>query len=552
MAKGPVFYKVKKFDSIRQMLDMAKAEAGQSLAFRYKKNDEVIDVTYNEFYEDTENLGAALTDLGFGKSHIACIGENSYSWVTVYLTVLKSAGVFVPIDKELPQGDILNIINSSDSEVVFYAKRYEELFTAAAADGRLPNVRLFIGLDKTEDDGSSLSFKKLLEKGKKLDRSAYDALKSDPNEMKMIVYTSGTTGTAKGVMLSEHNLVSSVYYGMQVSRVYDSCLSVLPYHHTYESVCGILVSLHHHATICINDNMSAVLRNLQFYKPSYIYLVPAFVEVFYSSIMKNLDKENKRGIFFKMIKISNALRKVGIDLRKKLFAKVHAAFGGRLIKVVCGGAPLRPEIGQFFDDIGISLINGYGITECSPLVCANNDYFNDWTTTGIRLPCVEWRIDEPNEEGIGEICVKGDIVMLGYYKQPEKTAEVLIDGWFYTGDYGYINKYEQLVITGRKKNIIVLRNGKNIYPEEIESYIQGIEYVVEVIVKSERNEHGEESALIAEVFLNEEKTEKEVLADIRKTCAELPSYKQIASVIIRKEPFVKTTSNKIRRSNVTN
>lgn len=552
MAKGPVFYKVKKFDSIRQLLEMAKAEAGQSLAFRYKKNDEVIDVTYNEFYEDTENLGAALTDLGFGKSHIACIGENSYSWVTVYLTVLKSAGVFVPIDKELPQGDILNIINNSDSEVVFYAKRYEELFTAAAADGRLPNVRLFIGLDKPEDDDASLSFKKLLEKGKKLDRSAYDALKSDPNEMKMIVYTSGTTGTAKGVMLSEHNLVSSVYYGMQVSRVYDSCLSVLPYHHTYESVCGILVSLHHHATICINDNMSAVLRNLQFYKPSYIYLVPAFVEVFYSSIMKNLDKENKRGIFFKMIKISNALRKVGIDLRKKLFAKVHAAFGGRLIKVVCGGAPLRPEIGQFFDDIGISLINGYGITECSPLVCANNDYFNDWTTTGIRLPCVEWCIDEPNEEGIGEICVKGDIVMLGYYKQPEKTAEVLIDGWFYTGDYGYINKYEQLVITGRKKNIIVLRNGKNIYPEEIESYIQGIEYVVEVIVKSERNEHGEESALIAEVFLNEEKTEKEVLADIRKTCEELPLYKQIASVIIRKEPFVKTTSNKIRRSNVTN
>jgi long-chain acyl-CoA synthetase len=219
------------------------------------------------------------------------------------------------------------------------------------------------------------------------------------------------------------------------------------------------VSLHKHTTICINDSLNAVLKNLQLYKPAYIYLVPAFVEVFYKKILKNVKESGKEKVFGKLISVSNGLRKLGIDLRKKLFKSVHQAFGGNLKKIVCGGAPIRPEIGKFFDDIGISLINGYGITECSPLVCANHDMFNDYHTAGIKLPCVDWMIDSPNEEGIGEICVKGDIVMLGYYKQPQKTAEVLKDGWFYTGDYGYINDKEQLVITGRKKNIIVLNNG---------------------------------------------------------------------------------------------
>ena len=546
--KKPIYYNVRKFGSIREMLDIAKNEAGDQIAFKYKKADNIISVIYSEFNDNTEQLGAALIDLGFGSSHIACIGENSYNWVTTYLTVLKGTGVFVPVDKELPQSDIFNIINESESEVVFYAKKYEEMFKTFG--DKLPNVKLFIGFDRTEDDVKFISFSRLLEKGKSCSKESYDKMVSKPDELKMLVYTSGTTGTAKGVMLSEHNLVSSVYYGMQVSTVYDTCLSVLPYHHTYEAVSGILVSLHHHSTICINDNMSAVLKNLQLYKPSYIYLVPAFVEVFYSNIMKNLDKENKREVFFKLIGLSNGLRKIGIDLRKTLFKKVHQAFGDRLIKIVTGGAPIRTEISKFFDDIGINLINGYGITECSPLVCANNDYFNDYNTAGLRLPCVEWRIDEPNEEEIGEICVKGDIVMLGYYKQPEKTAEVLKDGWFYTGDYGYINEHDQLVITGRKKNIIVLKNGKNIYPEEIEGYIQGLEYVVEVVVRGNKNEHGEEDSLIAEVFLNIEKTAKEVVADIHQVCRELPNYKHVSSVIIREEAFQKTTSNKIKRVSV--
>ncbi len=543
--RKPIFYEVAKFESIRELLTLADRQAGGKVAFKYKKGEDVAEVTYHEFVEQTELLGAALLEAGLGSAHIACIGKNSYKWIVAYLTVLKSAGVFVPVDSELPPVDILHVLEQSDCSAVFYDKKYEELFREHA--DRLPGIRLYIGFDRTEDDGAFVSFDRLLAHGNDCNRAKYDRLASRPDDLKLLVYTSGTTGMSKGVMLSEHNLVSSVYYGMQVSTVYDTCLSVLPYHHTYESVSGILVSLHQHSTICINDSLKAVVKNLQLYHPSYIYLVPAFAEVFYANIMKTVRAEGKEKAFLTLIRVSNALRKIGIDCRKSFFKKIHDVFGGRLRKIVCGGAPIRPEIGEFFDGIGISLINGYGITECSPLVCANNDFFNDYHTAGLRLPCLEWRIDDPNEEGIGEICVKGDVVMLGYYKQPEKTAEVLKDGWFYTGDYGYINKKEQLVITGRKKNMIVLSNGKNIYPEELEGYIQGLDYVTEVVVRGVRNEHREEVSLQAEVFLNMEKSAKEVLRDIHERCKDLPSYKHIGSVTIRSEEFPKTTSKKIRR-----
>lgn len=540
------YYQVTKFNNFREMLDIAVREAGDRIAFKYKEEkDKIVEVTYSEFVQQTEWLGAALTEMGYSDKHIACIGKNSYKWVLTYLTVLKSSGVYVPVDNELTSEEILHVINDSESSVVFYTKKHEELFMANA--DRLPKVGLFIGFDRTEDSGKFLSFDKLMEYGKKCDIEKYKAQKSDPNALKLLVYTSGTTGSAKGVMLSEHNLVSSVYYGLQVSTVYDTCLSVLPYHHTYEAVSGLLVSLHKHATICINDSLTNVLKNLQLYKPSYIYLVPAFVQVFRSKILKNIKESGKERAFNILVAVSNALRKVGIDLRKVFFKSIHNAFGGRLRKIVCGGAPIRPEIGKFFDDIGISLINGYGITECSPLVSANHDEFNDYHTVGIKLPCIDLRIDNPNEEGIGEICVKGDVVMLGYYKQPERTAEVLKDGWFYTGDYGYVNDKEQLVITGRKKNIIVLNNGKNIYPEEIESIIQEIEYINEVVVRGRFDEDGDQKSLMAEVFLSEEKTEGEVLKDIRKVTADLPVYKQITKVVIRSEEFEKTTSKKIKR-----
>ncbi len=566
--KNYPLYEVTKVNSIREILNIAQAEAADKTAFKYRIHDEEIrSVSYSDFIRDVNAIGSALTELGIIGEHIAQIGENSYRWVTVYLSVLAGNGVYVPIDKELPEADIANIVNHSDSTVLFYSSKYDEIIKKNA-DGSLSNVKYFIRVESPEEENAVFdnprfkSYNELIQHGYELLDSGYEEyfpLHSNPYDLKMIVYTSGTTGLVKGVMLCEHNLVSCVYYGLQVSTVYDTCLSVLPYHHTYEAVAGILVSLHHHSTICINENIKAVMKNLAAYKPEYIYLVPAFAEEFYRRIWATAKRTGKEKGLKALIKTSNNLRKIGIDARRKLFSTIHENFGGKLKKIVCGGAPVRPEIGEFFDSIGINLINGYGITECSPLVSANRDYFNDFRTVGTVLPCCEIKFDDVTPEGIGEICVRGDIVMLGYYKMPEATADVLKeDGWFYTGDYGMMNDKEQLIITGRKKNIIVLSNGKNVYPEEIENYIQNIPYIREVVVYGLKNEYGEENKLCAEVFLNAEKVEEmgitdpaaNLKSDISKACAQLPAYKNISRIVIRNHEFDKTTTNKIKRQSI--
>jgi len=539
-------YDVESVSSIKEMMELAVKEAGEKIAYKYKINDEVKEATFSEFVNTVATLGAFLHANELSDKHIACIGNNSYKWIVTYLTALRGSGVFVPIDKELPEKDILHVIRDSESSVVFYDKKHEETLMKNADE--LENVKYFIGFDRDESDGKFLSFDSVMEVSDDLDKEPFLNETTNPNELKLLVYTSGTTGNSKGVMLSEHNLISSVYYGLMVSTIYDTGLSLLPYHHTYEAVSDILVSFHHHSTLCINESLTAILKNLVVYKPSYIYIVPAIAENMYKRILKGIKKQGLEEQFNAMVEKSNELRAQGIDKRKEYFGFIHEMFGGKLRKIVCGGAPIRPEVAKFFDDIGLDLINGYGITECSPLVSANHDMYNDFRTAGIKLPCVEWRIDEPNEEGIGEICVKGDIVMIGYYKQPELTEEAIRDGWFYTGDYGYINEQDQLVISGRKKNVIVLNNGKNIYPEEIEGYIQNIDYVNEVIVSGEMDDEGNESSLTAEVFLGEEKkTPAEVLKNIKKACVELPIYKQISKVVIRDKEFPKTSSNKIKR-----
>ena len=253
---------------------------------------------------------------------------------------------------------------------------------------------------------------------------------------------------------------------MKLTSIREVGLSVLPYHHSYEAVAGILVALHRHATLCINDSLKRVVKNLALYKPGYMYVVPALMEVLYRRMWASIEEKGKTKTIKIAIKLSRFLRAIGIDVRRKLFKELHNALGGNLVKLVCGGAPLRAEIADFFDDIGIIVTNGYGITECSPLVSVNTDFINDPKTVGLPMECVEIRIDDPNEDDEGEICVKGDIVMLGYYKNEAATAEVFTeDGFFRTGDYGKVNKKGQILITGRKKNIIILGNGKNIYPE---------------------------------------------------------------------------------------
>lgn len=556
MTKKIELNKVTKVKSIKEMLDLAVKEAGNKNAFEYKNGDKIVKITYKQYVDDINSLGTALASLNMHNKHVAIIGENSYKWLTVYLCMLQSTGVFVPVDRELTCLDVINVLKHSDSEALFFSKKYAQYIPEIKK--AIPNIKYYIGLDVKKDEDNILSYDLLKESGKKLlDKKStiYTDLKDDENNLKLLVYTSGTTGNPKGVMLTEHNLISVVYYGLQVADIGEKCLSVLPYHHTYEAVAGILVGLHKHSTICINDSLKNVLKNLQLYKPDYIYLVPAFTEVFYKSIWNNAQKTGKDKALKKMIPLSNALRKTGIDLRKKFFKSIHEAFGGNLNQIVCGGAPIRPEIGKFFNDIGITLLNGYGITECSPLVSVNRANFNDSNTVGVILPCCEVKIENKTADGDGEIYVKGDIVMKGYYKEPEKTAKVLKDGWFNTEDYGRINEKGQLIINGRKKNLIVLDNGKNIYPEEIENYIMGIPYVKEVLVKASKNAAGQETALIAEVFLDKEKVEemhieniKETLKkDVQDSVRELPVYKHISDVKIRKNEFEKTTTSKIKR-----
>ena len=559
LAKALEYNSVRPFSSLQEMLTIARDTNPDKEAFMYKEKGQQKSVTYREFKDQTIALGTAFNELGLSKSHIACIGENSYLWVLSYLTVVGSEGVFVPIDKLIEDEAILNLLRHSESEaLIFGGERYAEIIRKNR--DKLTGIKYFISMDIEEDTEEFVSLRRLVSRGFELvaagDQS-YESMKSDPNALKMLVYTSGTTGNPKGVMLSEHNLVSSVYYGLHVCTVHTKCLSVLPYHHTYEAVCGLLVGLYKNVTICINESLRTVLPNLQHYKPDYIYLVPAFVEVFYKRIWDTAEKTGKAKMLRILIKVSNALRKCGIDLRRKLFASVTKNFGGNLVKIVCGGAPLRSEVGDFFDSIGIALMNGYGISECSPLVSVNRDQISDPATVGFPLPCLEVKIDDPDEDGNGEIMVKGDVVMLGYYKMPEESAVALQDGWFRTGDFGHFSEIGQIVITGRKKNIIILANGKNVYPEELENSVMSIPYVKEVIVSEyTRSEDGEKQGLSAEVFLDKDKlaelgvedAEKKIKEDVDALCESMPPYKKITRVVVRDTEFAKTTSNKIKRS----
>ncbi len=536
--------------SLRNMLDIARSEAGDTFAYKYKENKEVISVTYSQFYEDVYALGCGMSDLGIEKTHIACVGENSYRWINAYLSVLCSDSVFVGIDKELPPDDFFRILDISDATVLFYWRKSEQLLKENLS--KLSSIKYFIGIDRAEDDGNFLSFDLLREKGRKIykeGKSPYLDMKNPVEDLKMLIYTSGTTGLSKGVMLSEKNLVSSVYNGLRVSTIYETGLSLLPYHHAYEAVCGILVGIHKHTTLCINESLRAIAKNLVLYKPSYMYVVPAVATALHKNVLRAAKKEGKLNALLFLMKLSNALRKVGIDIRAKAFSSVRNGLGGKLRKVVCGGAPVPTDTAYFFDAIGITLFNGYGITECSPLVSVNADDDNDYRTVGYPLPCLEITIDNPDADGIGEICVKGETVMMGYYKEPEKTAEVLKDGRFYTGDFGYLNKKGQLVITGRKKNIIVLDNGKNIYPEEIEGYIYTLPYVKEVVVYGDKD--GDREILCAEIFPDKELLgDSDVNADICRVLNILPSYKQIGKIVMRETEFIKNTSQKIKRAEI--
>ena len=544
MNKNYPLYNVEHFETIRDMLKKQVSENKDTSIYRYEDGKAVKEVTYGEFYDEVLFLGTALTEMGYEHKHIACIGHNSYRWILVYMTVLLSNNVFIPIDKDLPEADIINVANHSEADIVFCDAKYEEMLKNASFS---KSVKI-VSLDDEENGLVSLinEGKTAFENG---DRRYAEAELNPPTDMKMILYTSGTTGNPKGVMLSEKNMLSCVCSGLEIADVSGIALSVLPYHHSYELVGGLLMAVHEGSTVCINKSLKSVTKSLLLFKPTYMMIVPAFAELFYDRIWTNIRKKGKEKQFKILLGVSRTLLKMGVDKRRQFFSEIHAVFGGRMEKLICGGAPLRPEIAYFFDDIGISLQTGYGITECSPLVTGNREHFDDPKTVGVTLPCNEVRIDAPDNDGIGEIKVKGDSVMIGYFKEPEKTAEVLKDGWFYTGDYGKFTEKRQLMITGRKKNLIVLTNGKNIFPEEIEEYILAIPEVKETIVFSKKDADGYQKYLTARVYVNPDTplSEEELREKISVSLSKLPKYKQVQEVILEKEAFEKTTTNKIKR-----
>lgn len=553
-------YEVRELYSLRQLVDETAVLFAEKPAFKYKCEGEVVSVTYKQFKREVDSLGTALCELGYGSAHVAVIGPNSYNWVRAYLAVLNTEGVVVPVDKDLSDDETEYIINTSDARVLFCDGKATGR-KIAAMEERLPNIECIISFEKPEVcDEKHRYIEDVMRLGSELLDSGdrrFTAIVPDNECLKELLFTSGTTGRAKGVMLTAGALVYNITRAQMLMKISDVCLSVLPYHHSYESTTGILTMMHNGMTICINESLRSVLPNFKLYKPTEVQLVPLFVEKIYRGIWDKAEETGKAGALRKMIKVSDKLLKAGIDMRKVFFKSMLETFGGELKAIICGGAPLKPDIVSFFDSIGITLINGYGITECGPLISINRPEFHNSESVGQLMPGMQLMIDEPNDEGEGEICVKGPNVMLGYYKNPEATSKAIVDGWFHTGDIGKVDENNFVFITGRIKNIIILKNGKNVYPEEIEEKLSRTTPLIsEVLVRAMPGTADGERLLGAEIFPDYERAKKQgiedVEAEIRKAVGEYnaaePGYKFIKKIVIRETEFEKTTSRKIKRN----
>ncbi|MBR5152686.1 MAG: AMP-binding protein [Clostridia bacterium] len=526
-------------ENLKELIAYGAEAYAEKLAFRYRENGSIVDITFRQFAEDVYAFGEYLLDAGYGNGdRIALLGENSYPWVVTYFAVMNIGLVLVPIDKELKSSEIVHLLNDSESALLVHADSKSACVQEMQEIG--VKTQNFLCIEK--------DFADMVQKGKALRESGsnqYDNIVIDREKMSAIIYTSGTTGDPKGVMLCHKNLASNAYHAMSCMIIPETTCAILPLNHTFGAMASIICQLWMGHTIFINNSLKMVLKDIQDAKPGHISVVPLYVESFYKNIWKGIDKQGKTKLVKTMIAISNALRKVGIDLRKKLFKSIIDNFGGNLEMIISGGAPIADKYLKGFDDIGVTIINGYGITECSPIVALNRNNNIRHGTVGNPVPTTQIKIENPDENGEGEIWVKGDIVMLGYYNKPEETAKVMKDGWFNTGDIGKMED-NFLSITGRKKNLIILGNGKNVYPEEIETLISYIDNVTEVVV------YQENEMIVAEIYTNAEENVDAVKAQIKEDILamnqKLASYKQIKKVKFRDCEFVKTTTKKIKRN----
>lgn len=552
---------------LKQMIESSVELYGDNIAFHVK--DQVggpyRGVTYKEAKVDMDALGTALVSMGLKGKAISIIGDNRYEWAISYLSVVCGTGIVVPLDKELGASELEQLIKEAEVECIIYTKKYEAIFQEMKARGET-NLKFLISMDTEISDEESLSLREIMEAGKVLiengNREFLDA-QIERDTMSIILFTSGTTGFAKGVMLSHGNIVEDLMASPTLLEVLstDVFFSVLPIHHTYECTCGFLMPLYRGASVAYCEGLKYIVKNLSEARPTIFLGVPLIIESLHKKIWQNAKKSGKAHTLKKVIAINKKTKKIGIDLAPIFFKQIHALFGGRMKVIICGGAAIDPDVLQGIRDFGINAVQGYGLTECAPICALNPDKYPKNEAAGYPPPGFELKIHDPNPEtGIGEICAKGGNIMLGYYKNPEASAEVLRDGWFHTGDLGYLDEDQFVHITGRIKNVIITKNGKNVYPEEIENYLGKIPYVNESLVWGKDSEESGETLIFASIradyeevqeALGENYTDEQVADLIWKEIDglnnQLPFYQRIRKIDVRKEEFEKTTGKKIKR-----
>jgi len=545
---------------LRELLDRARLLNGDKTVLRETKGGEIVHYSCKDISDDVNALGTALIDYGFADAHIALVGENSYLWFISYMAVVCGVGVIVPLDKELTDDDLTMLTLKGDAGALIYAEPYR----GAAGLAERAGIKSFAieplpGLDEADTlPGMIRHGKELLSR----DDRRYLDRQIDRNKVAAILFTSGTTGANKGVMLSHKNICANIDNIMKIAPCEPQSISMLPFHHTIELNCHVLPGVLCGMDIYICSSLRRLMDTMQTVKPGMSLVVPLFLETVYKTIWAQTKRQNRTGDLRIALKISNLLLRMGIDIRDVLFRQLKENLGGKFDLVICGGAAVDPEVVRGLYSFGIDVITAYGLTECSPVVSINLKAHKHPEAVGKPLDALKVKIDQPDRKGVGEICVQGDTVMLGYYKDEEATAATFDGQWLKTGDYGKLKGRKLLTVTGRKKNLIVLNNGKNVHPEEIEAaIIRQMPYVKEALVYSYNYKVKETlmqtiaAALNIEVEeyfgkMDMETVEKLVAEDIRRVNKLLPGYKQMHQLFITQEDFLRTTTKKVLRHKV--
>ena len=546
------------FTSVRHLVEWSAEQYGDRtlFSFRAKAHDaEATSVSFLAVRDDVRALACKLSAMGCAGKHCVVIGKLTYDWALLYYSLLSIGAVLVPLDPEWAAPDLADTASKAEASFLFIEENIAEKAPAISyACNLLCDPIVFSAKD------AEAGLTPYLAEGRELfaqNPDVYFEAEIDPYALALLVFTSGTTGKGKGVMLSQNAVLSDLSDVIQYVDFGKKTIAVLPPHHTYGSSVMLIGHMMIGCEMYISSGLRYITRELKEQEPEHLVLVPLYLETFYRKILATVKEQGKEKLLFKMIAASNSMRRVGIDLRTKLFASVCAAFGGKVKMIISGGAPINPEILSFFDAIGISTLNGYGITECAPIIAVNRSKNIVPGSVGNVLDIDTVRIEDPNEDGEGEICVKGSNVMLGYFKDPDATAEAIDEeGYFHTGDYGRLDKNNVLTITGRKKNLIILSNGKNVYPEEIENELVATPGILDIIVYEGQSKRGVmHNAIVAEVYPDKDYIEKNGITDIKAHLQpyineynkNAVSYKKIMHLKVRAKEFPKNTLRKIQR-----